>query len=124
MRIWDIADTLFPGEPITEFQSRPPRINGLLSSAAHFALAVTFAVGTSTNLKVARDLDASNLTPTVHIVTERAQPAGETGTTGRQRLSLATDTQMGMSTPKLATLFEAYFQQAPEEEASEDEYSF
>lgn len=124
MRVWDIADQVYPGIQITETHSRNARFTGIVSSAMKVALAVSFVVATSSTFTLAREFSTSETKAKISVWTTR-EPGGQISSPQvRRRVSMLTDTQFGQSTVKLSRAFAAYFEQAPDEERYEDDYSF
>ena len=124
MRIWDIVDQVDPGVRITETAAPRRHSTRFVSSAVQVAFAVGVIVATSGSFIASRQHHASEISPKVRIITS-LEPGAEAATPMRaQRVSAVADTQFGQSTSKLSSAFSAYFQQAPDEETYEDDYSF
>jgi hypothetical protein len=124
MKTWDIIDQLHPGLQITEPLRNPGRLVGGLCSAARVAIVVGIAVASSGIVRMHEGTPVGTTGVAIRFTSPR-QPGSSVTQSGVKRgVITSTDTQLGLSSTKLATRFAAYFQQASDEDEYEDEYRF
>ena len=121
MRVWDIADRVFPGLQITHVPPKQARFRGIVSSAGKVAFSLGLVVASSGVFTATGQDYASGFSTKVQIVTVRP---GSLRPSAEKLILSSTDTQFGQSTLKLSQSFTAYFQPALEEDKYEDDYSF
>lgn len=123
MRKWDIVNVLEPEVEITQSKQNRAAIQSLVTSAVKAAFVIGVAVASSAHFKM-KPVEYF-ATPTANVGFVNSAPLIQAAAPKAQvRISSNADTQFGQSTSKLAQLFQAYFVQAPDEEAYDDDYSF
>lgn len=124
MKAWDIIDQLHPGLQITEPTRNPGRLVGGLCSAARVAIVVGVAVVSSGIVRMNQAIPVGTTGTAIRFASPRSEESSVTQSGVKRGVITSTDTQLGLSSTKLATRFAAYFQQASDEDEYEDEYRF
>ena len=119
MRRWDIVEV--ETSSVTRPLSSKSRFVGAISSAVKAAIVLGVITGSSAAvLSAAKPSDVASCSTRL-VIHAPAEPAK----TKRPGPALTdSDTQLGMSSNKLARRLEAFFQPALDEESFEDDYTF